>query len=252
MTDDAEAFKPPYMSWQTFSNFIKELGAKPLPPRIDRSLMASKSGTDQANLTAALTSFGLVDEANNVLPLLQELTTADDEQRKAILAGMVTRHYLAPMEVSRKNGTSKDLEDAFRDSYPSIASPDVRRKSITFFLHAAREAGLELSVHFPKTRAGQGAPGATKPKRTPRRKGASAVNAGERTGTPASNGAPDSPPAGDTYTVELASGGSVSVVVEVNLFALTTEDRNFVIDLVDRLKGYKTPGTTHELQEESP
>lgn len=44
--------------------------------------------------------------------------------------------------------------------------------------------------------------------------------------------------AGDTYTVELASGGSVSVLVNVNLFALSTDDRNFVIDLVDKLKGY--------------
>jgi hypothetical protein len=50
--------------------------------------------------------------------------------------------------------------------------------------------------------------------------------------------------------VELASGGSVSVVVRVNLFALTTQDRNFVIDLVDKLKGYETPGTENDVSEE--
>lgn len=43
---------------------------------------------------------------------------------------------------------------------------------------------------------------------------------------------------GDTYIVELASGGSVSVLVKVNLFALSRDDRNLVIDLVDKLKGY--------------
>jgi hypothetical protein len=50
--------------------------------------------------------------------------------------------------------------------------------------------------------------------------------------------APQHSVTGDTYTVSLASGGQVSVVVNVNLFDLTTDDRNFVIDLVDKLKGY--------------
>jgi hypothetical protein len=50
--------------------------------------------------------------------------------------------------------------------------------------------------------------------------------------------------------VALASGGTVSVVVSVNLFALTTKDRDFVIDLVDKLKGYPTPATEDDAQEE--
>jgi len=250
MDTETEAFKPPYMSFQTFWNFIRELGDKPLPPRIDRSLMGTKSGTDQANLTMALTSFGLVDENSNVLPLLQQLVAADADERKQMLADLVTRHYVAPMEVSHKNGTPKDLEDTFRDNFPSIASADTRRKAITFYLHAAREAGLELSAHFPKTRSGAGAPGATKPKRVARRK----TNQGG--GQPPTGQTPpsDNSIAGDTYTVELASGGSVSVVVKVNLFGLTTEDRTFVIDLVDKLKGYnKTPGIEeNDYQEDSP
>lgn len=43
---------------------------------------------------------------------------------------------------------------------------------------------------------------------------------------------------GDTYSVSLTSGGEVSVVVNVNLFTLSTADRTFVLDLVDKLKGY--------------
>jgi hypothetical protein len=253
MDDDtetlAETFKPPYMSFATFWNFINDLGAKPLPPRIDRSLMATKSGTDQANLTMALTSFDLVDEDSNVMPLLQDLASADDQQRKTILAEVISRTYRAPMEVSRQHGTSKDLEDAFRDNYPSIASPDVRRKAITFFLHAAREIGLELSVHFPKTRSGSGAPGAAKTKRAPRRK-PNVLNGGGNTVAPPPGGMPEQSPDGDTYTVDLASGGRVSVVVKVNLFDLTTDDRTFVIELVDKLKGYQPLGSVPNVQRE--
>jgi len=47
MDDSESTFKPSYMSFQTFWNFIGELAKKPLPPQIDRSLLGSKSGTDQ-------------------------------------------------------------------------------------------------------------------------------------------------------------------------------------------------------------
>lgn len=43
-------FKPPYLSFQTFWGFVKELAAKPLPPQIDRTMLDKKSGTDQMNL----------------------------------------------------------------------------------------------------------------------------------------------------------------------------------------------------------
>ncbi|MDL9944160.1 hypothetical protein QSJ19_00905 [Gordonia sp. ABSL11-1] len=241
-----EGFKPPYMSFQTFWNFIDELGSKPLPPRIDRSLMGSKSGSDQANLTASFTAFGLIDANSNVLPLLQKLAEGGEEERKALLATMVREYYSEPMAVSERHGTSKDLRDTFVSSYPGITSADTRRKCITFYLHAARTAGLELSAHFPSTRSGSGAPGASKPRKSStRRKPPSDQDSG---GEDARGRTPQSE--GDTYTVALASGGKVSVVVDVNLFALTTEDRNFVIDLVDKLKGYETPGSDSDDSEE--
>lgn len=101
----------------------------------------------------------------------------------------------------------------------------------------ARDADLKLSPHFPKTRSGQGAPGATKVRRTPRRKPTNGAAGPKSPGGEAERQQVE----GDTYTVDLKSGGSVSVVVKVNLFGLTTEDRNFVIDLVDKLKGYPSP-----------
>jgi hypothetical protein len=240
-----EGFRPPYMSFLTFWNFIDELSRKPLPPRIDRSLMGSKSGTDQANLAMALTSFGLTDSEANVQPVLRGLVAADVETRKQMLSDLVNTNYAGPMRVSGQNGTQTDLAAAFRDDYPAIASADTRRKAITFFLHAARTAGIEVSAHFPPTRAGSGAPGTAKPKRQAARR--------KPTGTPGNDGAITSrtnPPSGDTYTVDLASGGVVSVVVSVNLFDLTTDDRAFVIDLVDKLKGYGSP--TPPARQESP
>jgi hypothetical protein len=223
------------MSFQTFWNFIEELAAKPLPPAIDRSIMKSKSGTDQANLIMALNSFGLTDTEGTVQPMLTYLIEeVPADKRVAAFGDLLHGYYVGPLRVSAQNGTPADLNNVFNEDYPSIGSSDTRRKAITFFLHAARSAGIELSQHFPATRSGSGAPGAPKAKRASTRKkqqpnGADAL---------AVNSMQSQQARGDTYTVELASGGSVSVVVSVNLFALTTEDRTFVIDLVDKLKGY--------------
>lgn len=233
MDTEAEAFKPPYMSFQTFWNFVSELASKPLPPRIDRSLMGSKSGTDQANLTSTLVSLGLVDDAGVVQPGLVRLVQATDAERKAVMAALVREHYPQAMEVSEQNGTASALAEAFRNSF-DLTAPETRRKAMTFFLHAARTSELPVSVHFPATRAGSGAPGTTRVKRAAASKRKSSPNTIEHE-LPA-----DHPKHGesDEYTVELKSGGTVSVGVSVNLFELSRDDRDFVVDLVDRLKGY--------------
>lgn len=58
----------------------------------------------------------------------------------------------------------------------------------------------------------------------------------------------------DSYTVDLQSGGRVTVSVSMNIFDLSTTDREFVIDLVDRLKGYpqvQQPDGGHPSEEAS-
>jgi hypothetical protein len=250
METSEEVFKPPYMSFQTFWNFISELATKPLPPRIDRSLMASKSGTDQFNLNLALTSFGLIDEDSAVQPLLQELVAADEEQRKSILAKMVAASYIEPMRVSGDHGTTKDLEDAFRNSYPSIASADTRRKAITFFLHAARMSDIELSANFPKTRAGSGAPGQSKPRSRPKKRAPINTGSGQPRETPAAGGAEDD------IVVNLRTGGTMRLSVDVSPITLRGFDRDFFFKAVDLLDGYEAAaarayGDTSETADET-
>jgi hypothetical protein len=239
MDEEREPFRPPYMSFQTFWRFIEELRSKPLPPQIDRSLMRSKSGTDQANLNAALDTFRLVGPGGEVRPELKALVEGDEDGRRRVLAEMLWRYYDQPLAVSRQNGTQQQLLEAFRDAY-GMSAADTRRKAMTFFLHACREAGIELSPYFPSTRAGSGAPGTARPRKTPRRRATTTTPS-----EPESQTAAPTPTntAGDTYSVTLASGGTVAVTVSVNLFELTTDDRNFVIDLVDKLRGYGTPVT---------
>lgn len=231
-------FRPPYMSFQTFWKFIEDLSARPLPPQIDRSIMSQKSGTDQANLMAALTGFGLIGPDQRVEPGLRDLAVSDEETRRERLATLIRIYYPTQVAVAEQNGTEQQLHQSFKDAF-SLESADTRRKAVTFYLHAARTAGMTLSVHFPNTRSGSGGPGTPRPKRATRRRAAATSTDGAAGASGAHRRDGQAPAGGDTYTVTLASGGTVSVAVSVNLFDLTTDDRSFVIDLIDRFKGYR-------------
>lgn len=232
MTDETIDFKPPYMSFLTLWNFLAELSAKPLPPKLDRSIMSSKSGTDQNNLMSALEAFGFLDEGGVVLEDLQRFAAADADGRKEILRTLLEVYYAPALEVSNQNGTPNDLKAVFRDKF-AISASDTQRKSITFFLHAAREAGLELSPHFPKTRAGSGAPGAPKAKKATPRKKAEATDPPDTSKRASTSG-------GHTQTVHLKSGGTVTLAYDVNMFDVTDDDEQFVLGLIKTLRTYKS------------
>jgi hypothetical protein len=229
-------FRPPYLAFKTFWTFIEELASKPLPPRIDRSLMRSKSGSDQVSLTAAMRSFGLINSSQEVTGL-RELAATDQAGRVQWLALEVRKHYAAQMKVSDENGTEQQLKDSFKESF-GLESADTLRKSMTFFLHAARTAGIETSAYFPTTRSGSGSPGTSKPRRPTKRKPPASApkEEGDEGGSLAV--------AGDVYTLTMRSGPVLTFAVKMNVMEASVEDRNFIFAIVDKLRGYGKPART--------
>jgi hypothetical protein len=221
-------FKPPYMAFRTFWSFIEDLASKPLPPAIDRSMMSSKSGTDQMNLMQSMRTFGLMNEDGTVLPALVDLTDADPDIRKKNLEQVVRTFYTGPLKVSEQHGTEQQLKDSFKDTW-DLSSTDTLRKAITFFLHAARAADIELSSYFPNTRSGSGSPGKGKPRRSGSNKKKSTLPDGHV------------PPSSEKYRldVELETGGSMTLTVSVDPIRLRGEDRDFFYDVVDKLSDYR-------------
>lgn len=244
-------FRPPYMSFQTFWAFLSDLCAKPLPRRLDRSIMQSKSGTDQNNLMAALEGFSFIDGDGMVEPALQRFATASPEQRTEMLSTLVQTFYRSVLRVSADNGSPAELNTTFRDEL-GMASSDTRRKAITFFLHAAREAGLELSPHFPKTRAGSGGPGAPKAKRVNSRRKSTTQDSGSGSRVGGQDSAPAS---GHAQTITLRSGGTVTLTYDVNMFDVDDDDEAFVLGLIKKLRTYRSAAlaaTTSEQHDDSP
>ncbi len=235
---ESPEFKPPYGSFQTFWAFIGGLAARPLPPQIDRSMFNGKSGSDQVGILMALKGFGLIEgPQQTVQPALEALVAADPESRKGLLAPILRSRYPEQFKVSDQNGTEKMLLDSFEEQFGLTG--DTRRKAATFFLHAARTAGLTLSPNFPVTRTGPGAPAGSRAKKT-----ATKRRLADRTTTP-----PKTNEGGaDRFTVNLRAGGSVTLIVDVGHFALSRhkEDREFVQELMDSLTAYGEGGSVAE------
>lgn len=222
--DAQDTFAPPYISFETFRSFVGRLNPQYLPPRIDRSMMVGMAGGTQTYLLQALRSFELVGDGNETRPALVELASGDDRFKTA-LGELLERCYPEQLELARRQGTSAQLIESFAASGYSGSTV---RKAVTFFLNAARAADAPLSPNFRAPTARVAAPRKAtrpKPKTTP---------------DPADGGtSPQGPAADERHTVELASGGTVTVSCSTAFLGLTREDREFLFDLVDRLRDYQ-------------
>jgi hypothetical protein len=224
-------FKPPYLAFQTFWSFLDELASKPLPPQIDRSLLSSKSGTDQTGLLNLLKGVGFISPDLSVEPALGQFVDADEEGRKKILANLLAEYFPKQIEVSESNGTEKQLLDSFEEAFGYTG--DTRRKATTFFLHAARTAGLHLSPHFPKTRSGSGSPTVTTRRRIKRKPEATPPTEQQTPATETSGSA-------RTKTVKLRSGsGFVTLIYDADFFEVSDSDEKFVLGLISQLREYE-------------
>lgn len=188
----------------------------------------------------------LIDEAGKPTQQFEGLRRTPAAQFKAELIDLLKSVYADVFEVVEPaNATYEQVQHAFRSFTPQ----GQRDRMVSLFLGLLEYA--EYSDTLPSvrssggTRSAGGGPILSRPKRNGTAASRVPPTRSEPEVTrPANTHASGTPVTeqrdtnGDTYTVALASGGTVSVVVDVNLFDLTTSDRNFVIDLVDKLKGY--------------
>jgi hypothetical protein len=231
MTTEGEPFSPPYLPFSTLMSFVDRLAQKPLPPRLDRSLMAGIAGNTQTYLLAAFRTFGLVgpSPAHDVQPGLTELVKADENGRKKIIHDLLVAFYPAQMEVSANQGTEAQLLESFEG-----LTGETRRKSMTFFLHAARYAGVPLSANFPQLRAGKGSASASAGSATSRRRRSKPKPPAPKDETVVTK-------SGNTYTADLGSAGKITLAVDVDLFEISTDHRDKLLKIIDDLKALGSP-----------
>jgi hypothetical protein len=143
VTDEAggSASIPPYIPFQTLLTFLKDLKVNGLPPQIDKSVMTKLSGGTQGQLKVALRSLGLMKDnkpTDDMEAIVNALETPDFEP---LLLKLLQRTYPYVFAVDLMNATPSMFADAFK---ATGAKEDVSRKCRTFFLHAAKRAGVPL------------------------------------------------------------------------------------------------------------
>ncbi len=137
-------FTAPYVSWGSFKNLLERMEGDGLPMRIDRSYLSNMAGSTQSHLLKALREFDLIDD-NGVPTEALRLLVANAESRPERIGELVQRYYPEAISLA-DNATQSMLEETFANSYGVTGS--TRRKSIAFFLAAAKFGEIEVSKLF--------------------------------------------------------------------------------------------------------
>lgn len=164
-----KAIKPPYTSYKSFETLIGELRShEVLPDVIDRSLglLRKRSGSEQAALIAALKWFKLIDNDGARTEQLDSYLAADEATAKAMLKMMIEQSYSAVTDgtFNLRSATTQQMTDKFREYE---ISGSTLSKCITFFLAAARDAGIQVSPHVKAPTASPAAKRKAKPSIAP-------------------------------------------------------------------------------------
>lgn len=132
---------PPYIPFSTLLTFLKALKADGLPPQIDKSVLNKLSGSAQGQLKVALKSLGLMEDEKPTDLLAGLVDAYDTPAFEPLLAERLKATYPYIFALDLMTATPTMFADAFKVTQ---AKEDVLRKCRTFFLHAAKRAGIPL------------------------------------------------------------------------------------------------------------
>lgn len=203
----------PYLPWKTFFHSL-DVFSQAIPPKIYRSVWR-QSGLMQGLVMGAYRFLGLVEADDKPSAMLSVLIAPDT--RQAAMAELLKVGYSSIFTHDLASMTIDTLNEEI-EKYN--VSGSTKKKAVTFFLQAAKYAGLPLSP-FIQVRSTTGS------RRRRMRNGED---------EPESEIIP--PPNGSEKIVDLNSGGTVTLKVSVDFLALSEGDRKFVFELVDRMNSY--------------
>lgn len=224
---DANAKSTPaaYLPFRTFLGAIDAL-QHGIPKQIDRTIWRSQSGVVQSQILMAMRFFGLVDDQDRPTPALHRLVDGKDKRVECV-AALLRHAYREIVDRDLTKMTPKMLEDAM-EAYS--VTGETKRKAVTFFLQAAKYA--EIPMHPLLSGQVRNSSG----QRRKRVKKESGLNSGDQ--IPAS-GDGASTQQGQVRTLELKSGGKLTLGISVDVFLLSESDRTFVFGLIDQFRKYK-------------
>lgn len=145
---------PPYVSYKKFKDFLQFISTEGLPPCIDKSFWEGKfSATAGSQITGALRFLKLTDNDNKPEEIFKNWSSADEEEQKKILSGVIKDAYKDIFSIDIVKATSQQLDNAFSKYYK--AEGEVKQKCITFFKVFSQDVGIKLSTYIVRRKKRQ-------------------------------------------------------------------------------------------------
>jgi hypothetical protein len=171
---------PPYVSFKSFTTLLEDFKSSGVPPRIDRSVLKRFSGGLGSQLLVALRSLGLMDDNGTPTDDLQILVDyyGTDDYPSGLRHVLETSYpFLQTLDLT--TATPSMFAEAFQSA--TTAKEDVLRKCRTFYLHAAKVAGIEIGKRLESGTYTRTAGAGRKRRKQPRADGENAgtVNAAD-------------------------------------------------------------------------
>jgi hypothetical protein len=229
----------PYVPWPTFItalDHIKAIGG--VPNEIDYSVFPSLNHQAKSQVLSAFKFLDLIDEGGKPKGDTLSQLALQAEGRKTVMRSIIEKQYPDIVALDFQKITPTALDNALGNSRYNI-SGDTKKKAKTFLLKAAQFAGFSVSPLLTKITRRRREGG----RRAGAAGGAAATINSEGSTTPIETPRRDEPQ-GAQRTIQLRRGGSLSLMLDINILALKGEDRQFVFDLIDKIDVYEEGSTS--------
>ena len=226
MSEDVNVLTAPYIPFATFTTALSNLKAHGLPMKLDRSVFDSFSGAVQGQVLSAFKFLGLIDEEGGTQADLSALVESDEAGRKKILKSILPKRYKTVFDLDLTKASPLQVKEAIGEYNVTGATHD---RAFRFFLKAAQHAEIAMSSRLTsKTRLSG-----------PHKKRTSRNGQPETEAKLAESQFVTARDQGESKTIQLRTGGSLTLVASVRFVNLDVEDRNFVFELIDKMNGYE-------------
>ena len=182
---------------------------------------------------AALKTIGMIDNEGKVLPSLREAVRNPRSRAKPSCARGPNSSTSRQIDLAKENDTAQTLWESFSDRG---FNGSTLRRAVIFYLALSEDLGLPLSP--PRFKSPK-APSSTGSASRTRGSGKNGTGRGGSAPTPAPGATvTSSQTTGDTYDVTLPSGAKVTLTVKMDVMRPSVADRNFIFEVVDKLRDY--------------
>jgi len=223
-----------YAPFATFLSAIEALDSGfEVPHRLDKldaSVWPSYSVAIRSQLMGAFRFLGLIDSDGKTTAAFKALVR-DKPNRALHMKKIILSSYTPIVALDLTKISPRQLDSAMREYG---LNGTTHKKAISFFLGAARFAGIPISPLLQRKI------------RERVTRGHSRTNTGQVTAQESTDISFER----TSKTIPLRSGGSVTLIVESSFFDMETRDRRFISDLIDKLQEYERaiPGSATSSQ----